>query len=60
MMASDQWFEHFERVLAEHPEIDDETASEMAEERVRDENADRADYAKDLWKYDGVYMRGVR
>ena len=53
-MASEQWFKHFERVLAEHPEIDDETASEMAEERVRDENADRADYAKDLRKYGDV------
>ena len=45
MMGSDQWFKHFERVLTEHPDISDDEASEMAEERVRDENADHADYA---------------
>ena len=46
-MASDLWFRHFERLDAEHPELDDDWLSEMAEQAVRDEYADRVDAAMD-------------
>ena len=51
-MSKEQWFKHFEALLAEYPEGDDDELSEMAEERARDERADRADYASDLAKED--------
>lgn len=50
-MSKEQWFRHFEALLAEFPDKDDDELSEMAEERARDERADRADYAHDLAKY---------
>lgn len=49
-MSKEQWFRHFEALLAEFPDKDDDELSEMAEERARDERADRADYAHDLAK----------
>ena len=46
-MSSDLWFAHFERLEAEHPDMDDDQLSEMAEQAVRDELADRVDAAMD-------------
>ena len=46
-MPSDLWFAHFERLDAEHPEMDDDQLSELAEQAVRDDLADRVDAAMD-------------
>ena len=46
-MGNDAWFAHFERLDAEHPEMDEDELSEMAEQAVRDEYADRVDAAMD-------------
>ncbi len=46
-MGSDAWFERFERIQAEHPEMSDDEASEAADEKLRDDYADRADQIKD-------------
>jgi hypothetical protein len=46
-MGSDAWFERFERIQAEHPEMSDEEASEAAEQKLRDDYADRADQIND-------------
>ncbi len=46
-MGSDNWFRHFEALLTEHPELDDDKLSEMATEAERDEYADRADQIYD-------------
>ena len=51
-MSKEQWFKHFEDLLAEFPDKDDDELSEKAEVRARDERADLADYAKDNAKYD--------
>ena len=46
-MGSDAWFAHFERLDAEHPELSEDELSELAEQAVRDEYADRVDAAMD-------------
>ena len=46
-MSSDQWFRHFENLTAEHPELSEDELSEMAEQAVRDDLADRVDAAMD-------------
>lgn len=46
-MGSDAWFANFERIQAEHPEMSDEEASEAAEQKLRDDYADRADQLND-------------
>ena len=46
-MSSDLWFAHFERLDAEHPELSDDQLSELAEQAVRDDLADRVDAAMD-------------
>lgn len=46
-MSSDIWLKHFEQLEAEHPELDDSRISELAEQAVRDEYADRVDAAMD-------------
>jgi hypothetical protein len=46
-MGSDLWFANFERIQAEHPEMSDEEASEAAEQKIRDDYADRADQLND-------------
>lgn len=46
-MSRDNWFEHFERLDAEHPEKSDDELSEMATEAQVDEMADRADQIND-------------
>ncbi len=46
-MGSDAWFANFERIQAEHPEMSDEEASEAAEQKLRDDYADRADAIND-------------
>ena len=50
-MSKQQWFDNFERILAENPYISDEQASELAEERTRDQMADRADRLRDEKKH---------
>lgn len=52
-MSKEDWFRHFEREAAEHPEMTDEELSDRASERQADEFAARADQAKDEAKYDG-------
>ena len=47
VMGSDAWFERFERIQAEHPEMSDDEASEAADEKLRDDYADRADQLND-------------
>lgn len=47
VMGSDAWFANFERIQAEHPEMSDEEASEAAEQKLRDDYADRADQLND-------------
>ena len=47
LMGSDAWFANFERIQAEHPEMDDDEASEAADEALRDQFADRADQLND-------------
>lgn len=54
-MSKEQWFQNFERIQAEHPELSDEEASEMASEKQREDFADRADQLKDEAKYDGPH-----
>ena len=46
-MSSDAWFRQFERLDAEHPNLSEDELSEMAEQAVRDEYADRVDAAMD-------------
>ena len=46
-MGSDAWFANFERIQAEHPEMSDEEACEAAEQKQRDDYADRADQLSD-------------
>ena len=46
-MPSDLWFAQFERLDAEHPELSEDQLSELAEQAVRDEYADRVDAAMD-------------
>lgn len=46
-MASDAWFAHFERLDADHPDMDEDELSEMVEQAVRDDYADRVDAAMD-------------
>lgn len=46
-MSKENWFAHFERLDAEHPELGDDELSEMASEAQRDEFADRADQIND-------------
>ena len=46
-MGSEIWFRHFERLDAEHPELSEDQLSELAEQAVRDDLADRVDAAKD-------------
>ncbi len=50
-MSKQDWFEKFERVQAERPELSDEDASELAYQRQREEFADRADRLKDEKKH---------
>ena len=47
-MSKEQWFRHYEALVSEFPEMGDDELSELAEERAKDERADRADYARDL------------
>lgn len=42
-MSKEAWFRHFERVKAEHPELPDELAAEVALDWLREEMADKAD-----------------
>jgi len=56
-MNKQQWFENFERVLAENPEMSDEQAAEEAQEMEIDQMADRADRLKDEKKH-GDYGNG--
>ena len=46
-MSSEIWFAHFERLDAEHPELSEDELSELAEQAVRDDLADRVDAAMD-------------
>lgn len=50
-MSKQQWFENFERVLAENPGISDERAAEVAQEMQVDQMADRADRLHDEKKH---------
>ena len=47
LMSKADWFEKFEYLQAEHPDMTDEELSEMATERQRDEYAERADQIND-------------
>jgi hypothetical protein len=58
-MGSDAWFERFERIQAEHPEMSDEEASEAAEQKLRDDYADRADQLNDE-AWDRAYEKKQR
>ena len=49
-MSKEQWFENFERLEAEYPNLSDEDLSEMASERQRQDFAERADRLKDEGK----------
>jgi len=49
-----EWFQNYERVLAENPDISDEQAGEMAREAQVDQAADRADCLKDEKKHGDV------
>ena len=46
-MSSDPWIRHYEAIEAEHPEMSDDELSELAEQAVRDDLADRVDAARD-------------
>ena len=46
-MNKEAWFKHFEQLEAEHPDLSDETLSDMAHEAMVDEMADKADMLKD-------------
>ena len=46
-MGSDIWFRHYEAIEAEHPELSEDELSELAEQAVRDDLADRVDAAMD-------------
>ena len=46
-MSSDPWIRHYEAIEAAHPELSDDELSELAEQAVRDDLADRVDAAKD-------------
>jgi len=54
-MNKEAWFQNFEMIQAEHPEMTDEEAGEAAREKLKDDWADRADQINDeRWdrKYD--------
>ena len=53
-MGSDAWFAQFERLDAEYPGLSDDELSEMAEQAVRDDYADRVDAARDELSEGGV------
>jgi len=50
-MSKEQWFQNYERVLAENPSISDERAADMARDQQVDQMADRADRLKDEKKH---------
>ena len=50
-MSRDQWFEKFERIQAERPELSDEDASELAYQQQREDFGEKADRLKDERKY---------
>lgn len=51
-MSKEAWFQNFERLEAEYPELSDEDLSELASQRQREEFADRADLLKDEAKHE--------
>ena len=55
-MSSEIWFAHFERLDAEHPGMSEDELSEMAEQAVRDDLADRVDAAMDELSEGGGYV----
>jgi hypothetical protein len=50
-MSKEDWFAHYEEVLAEHPELSDEQASDLAAERQIDAYAALADRLNDETKH---------
>ena len=46
-MSSEEWFQHFERLEAEHPEMSDEELDAAARDAQVDEWAARADMLHD-------------
>jgi len=51
-MSKEAWFRHLEDIDAEHPELTEEEAGDMAQERLADEWAAQADQLKDELKYE--------
>ncbi len=46
-MSKEDWFAHYEEVLADHPEMTEDEAVAMAFDRQRDAYAAAVDHAKD-------------
>jgi hypothetical protein len=52
-MSKEEWFRHYERLEAEHPDATDEELSDLAFESMTDQLSATADALKDAAKYEG-------